>query len=328
MSAVPVVAGRRRPGLARHHPEPARFWIAYAPRAWPAGDTPWTDLGAARFKSSRSASGSRPLELPDAAELDDLLYLPPVATELMLARDDWATGLIESGTPVLIQLEPDTTTGAPGALIVYDLLRPLLEGDLAPLSALPEGSNAVWPLIPGITDAPELWHEGCGVLARRGVACVQPMVVELTAEERRRLAESGGDDVFEALFHGPPPAERDFARCAAFHGLRVFVPRPAASGTARQVRNRRLAADLTLAGELWLRLDRPVAAGQSLLRAARRAADTRRDLTALAREGNLGVLDWLDGRGVDLVAEAVATGRAALVDSLLEDYLAPESELT
>lgn len=324
MSTVPVVNGRRRPGLMWHHPEPARFWIVYAPRSWPDGDLPWTDLGMVRLRSSRTFSG--PLELPDAADLDDLLYLPPVAAELASARDDWAAGLIASGTPLLIQLEPGTATEASGTLIVYDLLRPLLEGDLEPLSVLPEGSNAVWPLIPGITDAPELWHEGCSTLARRGVACVQPMVVELTAEERRQLAESGGDDAFEALFHGPPPAERDFARCAAACGLQVFLSRPAAAGTARQVRNRRLAADLALAGDLWLRLDRSVAAGQGLLRAARRAAGTRRDLAALAREGNLGVLDWLDGRGVDLVAEVVATGHSSLVDSLIEAYLAPESK--
>ncbi len=319
---MPVVAGRRRPGLARHHPEPARFWIAYAPRSWPAGDAAWTDLGAARLGPSRAASGgSRTLELPDAADLDDLLYLPPVAAELAAARDRWAAGLIESGTPVLIQLEPGAGTQAPAALIVYDLLRPLLAGDLEPLSALPAGANAVWPLIPGVTDSPELWRQGCAALAGSGVACVQPSVVELTAEERRLLAESGGDDVFEALFHGPPPAERDFARCANRHGLPVFVPAPASSGTARQVRNHRLAADLALAGDLWLRLDRSVAAGQSLLFAARRATDTRRDLAALAREGNLGVLDWLDGRGVDLVAEIVATGRTSLVASLLDEYL-------
>ncbi len=321
MSAVPVVAGRRRPGLARHHPEPARFWIAYAPRTWPAGDAPWTDLGAARLRSLGASGGSRSLELPDAADLDDLLYLPPVAAELAAARDDWAAGLIETGTPVLIQLEPGTGTDAPAALIVHDLLRPLLAGDLGPLAALPAGSNAVWPLIPGVTDAPELCQAGFAALAGAGVACVQPAVVELGAGERRRLAEAAGDAAFEALFHGPPPVERDFARRAATSGLQIFVPRPAASGTARHVRNRRLASDLALAGDLWLRLDRPIAAGQGLLRAARRAADTRHDLAALAREGNLGVLDWLDGGGVDLVAELVALGRSSLVESLLDEYV-------
>ncbi len=325
MSAVPVVAGRRRPGLAYSHPEPARFWIAYAPRAWPAGGAPWTDLGGARLQSLRAASGSgKTAELArlDAADLDDLFYLPPVTAELAAARDRWAAGLIESGTPVLIQLEPGVASEIHEALVVYDLLRPLLEGDVESLSALPAGSNTVWPLIPGFTDLPELWQRGCAALARAEVSCVQPSVVELTADQRRWLAEKGGDDVFEVLFHGAPPPERDFARCAAGHGLSVFVPRPAAGSTARQVRNRRLAAALALAGDLWLRLGRSVAAGQALLLAARRADGTRRDLAALAREGNLGVLDWLDGRGVEMVAENVAVGRSSLLESLLEEYLA------
>ncbi len=323
MSAAPVVAGRRRPGLARHHSEPARFWIGFAPRAWPAAVAPWTDLVGAGLRTLHAGTGSKTVELPrlDAADLDNLFYLPPVAAELAEARDRWAVGLVESGTPVLIQLEPAGATEVTAALIVYDLLRPLLAGDLEPLAALPAGSNAVWPLIPGITDLPELWHEGCAALVRAGVARVQPSVVELTAEQRRWLAESAGDDAFEALFHGAPPPERDFARRAAGHGFSVFVPRPPVGAVARQVRNRRLAAGLALAGDLWLRLGRPVAAGQDLLLAARRADDTRRDLAALSREGNLGVLDWLDGRGVELVAEIVATGRSSLLESLLDEYL-------
>ena len=321
MSAVPVVAGRRRPGLARHHPEPARFWIAFAPREWPARGAPWTDLGAGRLRSLLGGVDGARLPRLDAAELDDLCYLPPVDPELGAERDRWAAGLAESGTPLLIQLEPGSATEVAAALVVYDLLRPLLAGDLEPLSALPAGSIAVWPLIPGLTDAPELWRRGCATLAGAGVAGVQSTAVELTADQRRRLAESGGEDVFEALFHGASPAERDFARHAAGHGLSVFVQRPEIPGIARQARNRRLAADLALAGDLWLRLDRSVAAGQALLLAARRAADTRRDLTALTREGNLGVLDWLDGRSVDLVAEVVAVGRSSLVESLIAEYL-------
>ncbi len=262
-------------------------------------------------------------ELPrlDAAELDDLFYLPPVPRDQAAARDGWAAGLIESGTGVLIQLNPGDATEVAEARVVYDLLRPLLAGDVAQLAELPAASIAVWPLIPGITDSPELWQGGCAALAEAGVAVVQPSIVELRGDQRRQLAEAGGDGVFEALFHGPPPAEREFSRRAAGHGLAAFAPRPSGFGTARQLRNRRLAGDLALAGELWLRLGRSVAAGQALLLAARRADTTRRDLAALAREGNLGVLDWLDGRSVDLVAEITATGRSSSVEALLAEYL-------
>ena len=323
MSAVPVVAGRRRPGLVRIHPEPSRFWIAFSPRQWPDG-APWTDLGGSRLRSlSARTGGEDAVELPrlDASELDDLFYLPPVPGDRAVARDRWAAGLIESGTPVLIQLEPGDATEVAEARVVYDLLRPLLEGDVAQLSELPAAANAVWPLIPSVTDSTELWQRGCAALAEAGVAVVQPSVVELSADQRRQLAEAGGEGAFEALFHGASPTEQEFSRYAASHGLAAWTPRPSGFGTARQLRNRRLAGDLALAGELWLRLGRSVAAGQALLLASRRADATRRDLAALAREGNLGVLDWLDGRSVDLVAEITATGRSSSVEALIAEYL-------
>lgn len=327
MSAVPVVAGRRRPGLARHHPESEKLWIAYAPRIWSAGDAPWTDLAGVRLRSlhdhsGRAAAASALPEL-DARELDDLFYMPPVSAELAVARDRWAAGLIESGTPVLIQLDPGSESVVAGARYVYDLLRPLLAGDVeSACGKLPAGSDVVWPLIPGITDSPELWDRGCAALARAQASHVQPAVVELMPDDRRRLVELGGEDHFEALFHGGVPSDRDFIRHAAGHGLGGFVPRSVAEGTTRQARNRRLAADLALAGDLWLRLGRSVAAGQGLLRAARVADETRRDLEALAREGNLGVLDWLDERSLEMMKEMTATGRSALLDSLLNEYLA------
>ncbi len=322
--SAPVVAGRRRPGVVRQHAEPSRSWIVYSPRAWPARDAPSTDLASARLRALPGGeAGFAGPELPelDALELDDVFYLPAVAAELAPARDRWAAGLVESGTPVLIQLEPGGATEVAAARVVYDLLWPLLAGDVERLSSLPAGAHAVWPLIPGFTDGAELWDRGLDLLAGAEVAIVQPLAVELDADARRRLVELGGDAVFEAVFHRDPPSERDFARRAAGHGLAVFPPRPAAAGTARRTRNRRLAADLALAGDLWLRLGRSVAVGQSLLRAARGAGATRRDLAALAREGNLDVLDWLDARSVEVVEEVTGAGRSSLVESLLAAYL-------
>ncbi len=308
--------------MARLHPEPARLWIVYASRTWPAGTAPWTDLAAGRLRAL-DPRGADLGGLPevDAADLDDLFYLPPVVAGLAPARDRWAAGLIESGTPVLIQLEPGAVTEASEARAVFDLLRPLLAGDLERLARLPAGADAVWPLIPGLTDSPELWDRGCELLARAGVAGVQPVTVELEPADRRRLVELGGEGAFGALFHGAAPSEREFARRAAGHGLSVFLGRPAAWGPARQIRNRRLAADLALAGELWLRLGRSIGGGQALFRAARGADGTGRDLTAVAREGNLGILGWLDEQAVGMVDEIVSTGRSSLLESLLEEYL-------
>ena len=318
-----MVAGRRRPGVARQHPEPGRSWIVYVPRAWPDGAAPWTDLASGRLRVPPGGEVSAGEALPelDALELDDVFYLPPVAADLAPARDRWAAGLIESETPVLIQLEPGAGTEVAAASVVYDLTSSLLAGEVGRLSTLPAGSHAVWPLISGFTDSAELCDEGCDLLAGAEVATVRPVAVELTPEASRRLVELGGDGVFEAVFHGQPPSERDFAGRAAARGLGVFAPRPAVAGTARRVRNRRLAADLALAGDLWLRLGRSAADGQSLLRAARGADGTRRDLAALAREGNLDVLDWLDARSVEIVAETIAAGRSPLLESLLAEYL-------
>jgi len=99
--------------------------------------------------------------------------------------------------------------------------------------------------------------------------------------------------------------------------------RPATGFSPRRSGNRRLAAGLALAGELWLRLERPESRGQALLRAARGADRAAYDLTALVREGNLAVMDWIDDLGVEILGELVETGRSALLEALLEDYLEP-----
>jgi hypothetical protein len=87
--------------------------------------------------------------------------------------------------------------------------------------------------------------------------------------------------------------------------------------------NRRIGGILALAAELWLRLGRPIEAGQSLYRSARWVDRTTYDVEALAREGNLAVLP-LDETSREIVAEWVETGAAELLDRLLEDYVAPE----
>ncbi|MCP3959610.1 MAG: hypothetical protein GY719_17310 [bacterium] len=325
MSAPPPGPRRPRVGIARQLPEPARFWIAHASRHWGAAAAPWTDLAGARLRDLEVGPAATLPDLDatgvDATGLDDLFYLPPVAPELAVDRDRWAARLIESGTPVLLQLAPGDEADVPGALIVHDLLRPLLAADVEPLARLAAGSTAVWPLIAGLTDSAELREAGCAALAAAGVACVQPLALELAPADRRRLAELTGGEAFDALFHGAAPSERELSCYAASRGLAAFVPRPLLGGTPRQQRNRRLAAGLALAGELWARLDRPVSVGQGLLLAARGAENTSRDLVALAREGNLGVLDWIDDKSLEIAWEIEASGSSATVEALLEEYL-------
>jgi hypothetical protein len=319
--------------LVRHHPEPGRFWIAASPRSWSAARGPWTDLAGGRLVG---VQGRPQAVLPDLGperkrgDLDDLLYLPPVDPSLAEERDRAAARLREAGVPLLVQLTPgetlpvETAAAPPAATVaaVYDLAVPLLAGDLESLRRLPAGAAAVWPLIAAVTDGAEVRDRGCRLLAAAGVRCVQPLAVELDPVTRRSLAEERGDErVFAALFHGPPPSERDFARAAHGHGLEVFLRRPPTGFSPRRVANRRLAAGLALAGELWLRLGRPESRGQALLRAARGADGAAYDLTALVREGNLAVMDWIDELGVEILAELVDAGRSERLDALLAEYL-------
>lgn len=307
-------------------PEPGRFWIRYVPRRWEEPERFWVNLAAGSLGDWGRGSRARPEGLPDlaAVPLDDVLYLPPVPPRAAAARDELARARLVSGGPVLIQLFPGEETAIPpasGAAFVFDLLQALLERDLEALRGLPSGSAAVWPLVPGLTDDPALWDQGCRLLAEAGVRCAQALAPSLTPAGRRRLAERwGGEEAFDALFHAQPPAERDFARAAHRYGLAPFLsrplPRPPGAG------NRWLGGALALAAELWLRLGRPVEQGQAFYRAARWTDRSPYDLEALAREGNLAVLP-LDPMSRDIVAELAAAEESEILAKLLAEYMAP-----
>ena len=260
-----------------------------------------------------NSTASNPLAKPEFPELDiagvdDLFYIPPVEPAFRPLCEDLVERLHAAGTPALVQLRPGEHWKAPGTTVVYDLLDALLTENLEVLESLPAGSAVVWPLIAGVSDSVERFDEACRALVARRVTAIYPLTVELSPQVRRRLAEGKDEEIFDLLFHGALPEERAFARRAESYGLTVFSPRPTTVGTPRQKSNRGLAADLALAGEVWLRLGRPEGAGQALLRAARGAESTPYDLKALAREGNLGVLDWLDQASHQLVKDAVLEG--------------------
>jgi len=312
-------AGDAKP--AAQLPEPARFWIRYVPRQWEGPERLWVNLAA----GSLGDWGRRSAGIPDLAEApdDDVLYLPPVPPRAAAARDELARARLVSGGPVLIQLFPGEEISVPpvsGAAFVFDLLQTLLERDLEALRRLPSGASAVWPLLPGLTDDPALWDRCCRDLAASGVRCVQALTPSLTPTDRRRLAERwGGEGTFDALFHGQSPSERAFACAAHRYGLAPFLSRPLPAAAAG---NRWLAGALAMAGDLWLRLGRPVEQGQAFYRTARWIDRAPYDLEALAREGNLAVLP-LDAASREIVAEHAATGESEQLARLLADYVAP-----
>ncbi|HEX2165571.1 MAG TPA: hypothetical protein VHM02_16635, partial [Thermoanaerobaculia bacterium] len=215
------------------------------------------------------------------------------------------------------QSEPPAAAGGRSAA------RPPESGDA--LALLPPGGAALWPLVAGLTDAPALLAAGLDRLAAAGVAVVQPFVPRLDPAGRRRLAEAAGGDAFDRLFHGSDADERAFARAAAARGLGFLLPRPLPRPPLGGAANRRLAAALATAGELWLRLGRTPSQGQAFFRAARWADETGYDLPALAREGHLGVVEAVDAASRALIEEAAATGgEPALVVELTRAYLAEE----
>jgi len=324
----PTAADRGAARAARPRvraPEPACLWIRYAARGWPPPDAAW-------YEPPRGGLGARPGDrgaaAPDApladllgAPFDDVVWLPPVHPDRAAERDDVARRHLDAGTPVLVHRLPGEPLPPEDAVALHDLLPALLHRDLAALAALPAGASAVWPLIAGCTDEPALWHDGCAALAAAGVAVVQSAVPQLTPVDRRRLAHGLDEAAFQRLFHGGEPDERAFARVAAAAGLAVFLPRPLPRPPATGQSSRRVAAALFLVAELWLRLGRAPSQGQAFFRAARWVDESSYDPEALAREGNLGVVEVLDAASCTLIEDAAARGgEPALLAELLAEY--------
>ncbi len=224
----------------------------------------------------------------------------------------------------MVQLKPGEAPEE-GVISLYDLLESLLLERHDDFELLPAGSTVVWPLIPGVTDDPRLWRQGCDRMAAAGVARVQAQTLQLSPSQRRRLAAKAPEEAFHALFHRPSPAERHFDRIAHECGLEVFLVRPVQENFPRVASNRRLAASLALAGELWLRLERPMHQGDDLFRAARWVDTAPQDVQALAREGNLAIIEAVRGKGRDLLEQLVEGRREHLLEELRVEYLEGES---
>jgi hypothetical protein len=313
---------RRSTSLRSFRPEAGRLWLRRAFRGWPGSERPWVDLGEGGL-GRRSGGGGLPE--PNAIERDGgLLYIPPVDPGLAPERDALVAALARRAVPLLVQIGPGERlelAGAAPEAIVVDLLDALWSQSIEALDAVPRGSIALWPLVPGLTDDPAWWDDGCRRLRAAGAACAQAVAPELSPAERRKLVgEANGGARFSRIFHGRAAEERSFAVTAARHGLEVFFRRPRALSD-RPSRNAELAELLALAAELWLRLGRGEAAGQQLFRASRWVEDTDVDVRALAREGNLGLVDTLRPTAAELITEWGLTGRSRTIDAWLDEYV-------
>jgi len=305
----------RSTGLRHYLPEPSRLWICSAPSSWPGASGLWVHL-AERTLGSSGRSEVATLEVGDDA---DLTYLPPIEEGREDERQRLVDRLEASGVPVLTQRRPHQAEGRPED--VLDLLGILLDPEQG-LDGLETSCRlAVWPLISGLTDSAERWGSEFDALVRAGVHTVVPMTLELTPADRRRLADFTDEAGYQALFHGPAPDERRWCTLAAERGLAISALRPDLAGTPNREFSRRVATELLSAADLWLRLGRSESAGQDLLRAARWVERSQRDLRALAREGNLGVLPWLGEVSREVVEALAADRQPELTSELKAEYL-------
>lgn len=334
--------------LDEHVAEPANLWIRHSFSRWPATDEGdlWCDLATGRLRSpgyAAEAGYGDAAAWAAAAELlrsvSDVVYVPPVLAEHDPLRSNIIGTAAEAGVPVLIQAATTIplvesgsgNSGSPslGALpanvvVVLDLLDSLvrhadaLREDFRERSqrSLPfrpsplQGARLIWPLVAGWTDQPEVLEAAMVRLAAAGARRVLARRLDLDASDRRLLAERlkpAWPEAFDALFHGgeSAPDTAAFRSAAEDAGLQHRLPRPLPAPPLPA----RLRLARELAGHLIELGDAAVTGGDAYYRAARFLDRDEIDIEAAAREGNLGVLPWLEDPVRQAVEEWLALRR-------------------
>jgi hypothetical protein len=301
-------------------PEPATLWARWLPRTWPA-----TSRGHAGPAAEQPRGSGAPLdaELPTSPPADpEVTYLPPVPAAARTARDELAAAIVGGGGHALVHLELDEPRERRrGETCVIDLLEPILaeaRGELASESI--PGTDGAWvvlPLLPGVpvagVDGWRLWLDR---LANAGAIGAVAVPWQLSTRERRDLADRAPESHWEALFHGVPPSESEVAREIARRGLGLLPPRPEIDFPPRRSRNRRIATHLLAVAALGEMVGESEAVAAELRAAARRVEGSSFDVEALAREGNLELLEWLGPVALDLTSEVARDGRSDRIEAL------------
>ncbi len=313
--------------LREHVAEPANLWIRHSFSRWPAPGAGkfWCDLATGVLAAP---TGALAPDASDAAELvrsaTDVVYVPPLPAD----QDSLRTRIIEAaaaaGAPLMIQVVGDLPlTGStmaeaarqgpadlpPNATVVIDFLDGLVRRPATlreefgenPQPSLPlepatlQDATLVWPLVTGWTDQPGVLEPAMARFAAAGARRVLPRTLELDARDRRLLAErlqSAWPEAFDAVFHGDesPPDPPALRRAAEAAGLEPRLPRPLPAPPLPP----RLRLARELAGQLIELGDAADTGGDAYYRAARFLDRDEVDIEAAAREGNLGVLPWLE----------------------------------
>ncbi len=313
--------------LREHVAEPANFWIRHSFSHWPAPDEDRLSCDLA----TGVLAAPPPAPVPDvsrAADLvcfaTDVVYVPPLPVDQDVLRTRIVEAATAAGTPLLIQIVGDLPVGGttlavpswrgfrdlpPNATVVIDLLDSLIcrpatlreelrENRQPSLPLMPaplQDATLVWPLVTGWTDQPGVLEPAMARFAAAGARRVLARTLELDARDRRLLAEhlqSAWPEAFDAVFHGDEssPDAPAFRRAAEAAGLESRLPRPLPAPPLPP----RLRLARELAGHLIERGDAADAGGDAYYRAARFLDRDEIDIEAAAREGNLGVLPWLE----------------------------------
>lgn len=314
--------------LREHVAEPANLWIRHSFSRWPSSSGRlWCDLTTGGLPPAVSSPPVVPSQAAALVRsLADVVYVPPVPVTEEQLRSLVAAAAAEVGVPLLLQVSADfdihertfvvdgpaagqEPAGSAAVVVVVDLLDCLVRHAVELRSefrkrrqpGLPfvprplSGANVIWPLVAGWTDQPALLEPAMSRLAAAGAGRVVARAMHLGARDRRLLCErlqSTWPEAFDALFHGGDVAlaAAPFHQAATAAGLDSRLPRPlpARPLPPRLRRARQLAGHLIELG------DAAGAEGDAYYRAARFLDRGEVDIDAAAREGNLGVLPWLE----------------------------------
>lgn len=210
-----------------------------------------------------------------------------------------AEAAVESGRPVyLLDPSPEGIPAkAPGAAVALCSWRPGRAEASFPGLAAARGAGlacaAVFPLLPGWTAEAEFLEALMVAAKAGGAASVTALVPAADGEGRRGIVEarlgvepSGADGFFDLVHHGDwfsRMGERlaEARAAAARHGLASAAPRPV--GLRGRAGNALAASRLE---ELAERAEADEHRASLLYAAVRWIDDSRRDLSAVAREGN------------------------------------------
>lgn len=322
--------GRRTqsPALSEQRAELRTLWIRYRPRRWPGSPELWLDLAASRLRHEAGPPSLTrwPSDLAAAAELgnealDDVLYLPPVAADLVPSRERLIDVLRAAGGPLVVQTvaEPAGNDRVPagdrGLVSVLDPIQHLTE--IERLRGPESDAVLLFPTVAFSLLGEERFCRWLAGARAAGWHRVHVVAAELEPAARRRLLQHWRDEAaFDALFHSGDPEEREVCRRFASAGLEPIVERPLPAGPERLVRRRELAGVLATCGELWLRTARPPGGGQELLRAARFVDELDYDLAGLLREGNLRLIPGLEGLALEVMEQTLGGGHCELLELL------------